>query len=54
MIQYAADENFNHTIVRGIRRRSPEIDIVTVQEAGLSGSDEPTVLNGLQDSIAFC
>lgn len=39
-----ADENFNHDILRGVRRRSPDADIVRVQDVGLSGADDPTVL----------
>lgn len=44
MIRYAADENLNHDIVRGLRRRRPAIDILTVQEAGLGGASDATVL----------
>jgi hypothetical protein len=32
-------------IVNGILRRLPDVDIVRVQDAGLAGSDDPTVLN---------
>lgn len=39
-----ADENFNNQIVRGVLRQSPEVDIVRVQDVGLSGADDPTVL----------
>jgi hypothetical protein len=44
MLRFAADENFNADIVRGLRRRVPELDIVRVQDVGLSGADDPTVL----------
>ena len=44
MIKFLADENFDNTIVRGLFRRSPEIDIVRVQDVGLLGKDDPTVL----------
>ena len=44
MLRFAADENFNNDIVRGLRRRKPELDIVRVQEAGLSGAVDPDVL----------
>jgi hypothetical protein len=40
----AADENFNNDILRGVRRRNPAIDIVRIQDEGLSGADDPTVL----------
>ncbi len=44
MLRLAADENFNNDIMRGLMRRSPELDIVRVQDAGLSGADDQTVL----------
>jgi hypothetical protein len=44
MLRLAADENFNADIVRGLRRRFPNIDVVRVQDAGLSGADDPAVL----------
>lgn len=44
MLRLAADENFNYDIVRGILRRNPGADIVRVQEVGLSGADDPVVL----------
>jgi hypothetical protein len=40
----AADENFNNDIVRGLLRRKPDLNLVRVQDAGLSGADDPTVL----------
>jgi hypothetical protein len=40
----AADENLNNDIVRGLVRRKPNLDIVRVQDAGLSGADDPTIL----------
>ncbi len=39
-----ADENLKGTIVRGLRRQKPDLDIVRVQDVGLSGADDPTVL----------
>lgn len=44
MLRFAVDENFNADIVRGLRRRLPELDIVRVQDVGLSGADDPSVL----------
>jgi hypothetical protein len=35
---------FNNDIVRGLRRRAPDLDIVRIQDFGLSGADDPTVL----------
>ncbi len=43
-MKFLADENFDNTIVRGLFRRDPTLDIVRVQDIGLSGKDDPTVL----------
>jgi len=40
----AADENFNNDVVRGLFRRKPDLDLVRVQDAGLSGADDPAIL----------
>lgn len=44
MLMLAADENFNNNIVRGLFRRNPQLDIVRIQDVGLSGADDPTIL----------
>lgn len=44
MLRLAADENFNNNIVRGLLRRKPDLDIVRIQDVGLSGADDSTVL----------
>lgn len=44
MLRLAADENFNNDIVRGVLRRNADVNIVRIQDAGLSGADDPTVL----------
>jgi hypothetical protein len=44
LLRLAADENFNYDIVRGVLRRDPEVDIVRVQDAGLSGADDSAIL----------
>lgn len=44
MIKLLADENFDNSIVRGLLRRNPNADIVRVQDVGLSGEDDPTIL----------
>ena len=45
-VRLLADENVNvnGNIVRGPLRRHPEIDLVRVQDVGLAGLDDPTVL----------
>lgn len=44
MLRLAADENFNSDIVRGLLRRKPDLDIVRVQDVGLSGADDAAIL----------
>ena len=44
MIRLAADENLNNAIIRGVLRRQPDLDIVRVQDVGLSSADDPIVL----------
>ena len=44
MIRLLADENFNNNIVRGVRLRDPGLDLIRVQDIGLSGASDPTVL----------
>ncbi len=44
MLRFLADENFNNQIVRGALRQKPNVNIVRVQDVGLSGADDPTVL----------
>ena len=44
MLRLAADENFNHNIVRGLIRREPALDIVLIQDTPLAGADDPAVL----------
>lgn len=44
MPRFAADENFNNAILRGLLRRNPNIDIVRIQDVGLSGAHDSEVL----------
>ena len=44
MLLFLADENLNNDIVRGVLRRKPDLDILRVQDIGLSGVDDPAIL----------
>jgi predicted nuclease of predicted toxin-antitoxin system len=44
MLRLLADENFNRRIIRGLFLRNPDLDLVRVQDVGLSGADDPVVL----------
>ena len=44
MLRLLTDEDFNGRIVRGLRRRMPELDLVRVQDTEVSGDEDPEVL----------
>jgi Domain of unknown function (DUF5615) len=44
-----ADENFNGRILRALRRRLPEVDIVRAQDTPLYGADDPALLQFAAD-----
>ncbi len=44
MLKLAADENFNNDVVRGLLRRQPDLDIVRIQDTGVAGSADASVL----------
>ncbi|MBI2478368.1 MAG: DUF5615 family PIN-like protein [Planctomycetia bacterium] len=43
MLRFLADENLKGDLLRGLLRRQPDLDIVRVQDVGLSGEDDPAV-----------
>jgi predicted nuclease of predicted toxin-antitoxin system len=45
MLRLVSDENFSGDVVRGMLLRRPELDLVRLQDLGLEGSEDPTVLN---------
>jgi predicted nuclease of predicted toxin-antitoxin system len=49
MISFLADEDFNGRIVRGLLLRSPEIDLVRVQDIQLSGAHDLQILRSAED-----
>lgn len=44
MLPALADENFHGAIITGLRQRLAEIDLLRVQDLGLSGADDRTIL----------
>lgn len=44
MIRLLTDENVNNTIMRGLARRLPHLDFVSVRDVGLAGSPDVVVL----------
>lgn len=49
MLRLVADENFNNDIVRGLLRRKPDLDIVRVQDVGLSNTDDEIILEWIAE-----
>lgn len=50
MLRLLADENFNGDIIRGLRLRQPDLDIVRAQDVGLTGTEDPAVLAWAADN----
>jgi hypothetical protein len=44
MLRLLSDENFNGDIVRGLLLRRPDMQIVRVQDVGLAGMDDASIL----------
>ncbi len=44
MVRFLADEDFNNDLLRALGRRRPQVDVVRVQDVGLSGRPDPAVL----------
>lgn len=44
ILKFAVDEDFDHRVLRAIRRRLPNLDIVSVQDAGRRCALDPEVL----------
>lgn len=49
-VRFQADSDLDGRILRGLRRRAPELDIRTATEAGLEGIKDPDVLRIAADS----
>lgn len=44
-MRFLADENFNNHVFRGLLLQRPDLDIVRVQDAGLSGKGDLEILS---------
>ncbi len=44
VVHRLADENFNNNILRGLFRKKRDIDVIRVQDAGLTGTDDERLL----------
>ncbi|HZS45317.1 MAG TPA: DUF5615 family PIN-like protein [Blastocatellia bacterium] len=44
MLRLLIDENFDHRILRGLLGRLPDLDHVIAQQAGLTGTEDPELL----------
>ena len=43
-LKFLTDEDFDNHVLRGVRRRLPDLEIVRVQDVGLSGVADPIIL----------
>ncbi len=44
MVSLLADENFNQRILRGLRLRTRDLDLIVAQRVGLCGASDPELL----------
>lgn len=44
MIRFLLDENFNGKVVRGLRLRNPDVDMIRVQDTEIYGAKDQIVL----------
>jgi hypothetical protein len=44
VLKLMRDENFNGDILRGLYRRRPDLDVVRVQDVGLSACSDAAIL----------
>jgi hypothetical protein len=44
MLRFITDQNFDGRIIRGLRARVPDIDLVTAHRAGISDLEDPDLL----------
>lgn len=45
MLRLLADENFDGATTRALLRRRPDLDLLRVQDVGLAGADDPSILD---------
>ena len=43
--RFLADENFNNDLLRALRRRLPDLDVVRAQDATIAGAEDPDLLD---------
>lgn len=43
-MKFAADENFDNRILRGLQRRQPDLDVVRIQDTEIAGAGDSIVL----------
>jgi hypothetical protein len=50
MVRFLTDEDLNGRIVRGLFLRKDDLDLVRVQDVGLSGADDEAILEWAEDN----
>lgn len=49
-IKILTDEDFSHSVIRGVRLKLPDIDLITVQQAGLRTASDGRILKFAADT----
>lgn len=49
-IRFLADENISLTLVRALKRRCPDVDILRIQDVGLMSADDAAILQWAADA----
>ena len=44
MLRLLSDENFNGDVIRGLLLQHPDLDLLRIQDVGLEGTDDQTIL----------
>jgi predicted nuclease of predicted toxin-antitoxin system len=44
VLRLVTDENFDGRVLRGLMARLPDLDVIRVQDVGLSGAADPAIL----------
>jgi len=43
-LRFLTDEDFDNDVVRGLLQRLPDLDVIRVQDAGLTRTADPAIL----------
>jgi len=53
VISFLADENLKRQVISGLLRRNRSVDVVRVQDAGLTGAEDWILLEWAAGTVVF-